>query len=417
MFRRRGRSRPPDADLVLEDIEIDPHFPFAIMDPALPLMVDSCTRSTQSSFFLCIAVELAILLIVTIFAPKSHFAEYALFVANNSQIYSFTFTELAPDTELLSLSLCSLRSWPFASSSDILSISTSFVAISGQRRTTGLTKPRDVSLQYFSLRSNSHPLDVFSISPSGSHTIILNTMISVTNSSIRALLFEFSTSNSANSVVRRISFCCFVVLPIFLSLFLLFTRQNRIEQMATFGAFFLFLMSCFTLIKRSFFFLICEKVFVCYLRVALFYIVAFIANKHKNVITETGFVLIAVAFLFDLVCSWNGSLDILHGHDIVLHLVLVAAIGSMVAAMYFFADDVFAFVMYSALLGLNFLATICLNDLWILIPHLAHWIEPTIAFTGIHGIIMTLLFFLHQGVAVNNEVNKLSDVQAGMSLF
>jgi hypothetical protein len=68
----------------------------------------------------------------------------------------------------------------------------------------------------------------------------------------------------------------------------------------------------------------------------------------------------------------------------------------MIAAMRSTADDKVAFTAYTCLIALSFLATIFTKDLCIVSPQTEHWMEPRIGFFGIHLLITTMLFYLHQ---------------------
>jgi hypothetical protein len=82
----------------------------------------------------------------------------------------------------------------------------------------------------------------------------------------------------------------------------------------------------------------------------------------------------------------------------------------MMAAMYFSAEDAFAFSIYMLLLSLSYLATIGTNDLVIMWPHLEHWFEPRIACFGIYAIIFAILGYFHQGVELrDHEADKLTE--------
>jgi hypothetical protein len=87
----------------------------------------------------------------------------------------------------------------------------------------------------------------------------------------------------------------------------------------------------------------------------------------------------------------------------------------MIVAIHFFADDTLAFVPYAALLVFSLFATICTINACIIYHHLEHWVEPKLAFTGIHGVIASVLFYFH--LAVKQKIDCILEGTADFALL
>jgi hypothetical protein len=100
----------------------------------------------------------------------------------------------------------------------------------------------------------------------------------------------------------------------------------------------------------------------------------------------------------------------MHVHDILMHMLLICVCGSVIAAMYFTAEDHFSFALYTVLLSLSFAATLFTHDWCILSPHFEHYVEPRIAFYGVHAVILTVLVYFHQGITrTESDGDRLND--------
>jgi hypothetical protein len=232
---------------------------------------------------------------------------------------------------------------------------------------------------------------------------------------IEAVIFEWSINNRNNPVLESRSDMSFSLITILLAALLLRNWRRRTEQAATLVNLVLFLVSSYCFASDSLIFHFVESLMVAHIRGFLFYMVAYIANKHRNFVTQIGFALVFVSFAFDIAIaiawhSWKNKILMMHVHDILMHLLLICVCESMIAAMYFTAEDHFCFAVYTVLLSLSFAATILAHDWCILSPHFEHYIEPRIAFYGIHAIILTVLVYFHQGMnRTESDGDKLDD--------
>jgi hypothetical protein len=334
--------------------------------------------------------------------------------------YRFSFAGFSNDVGRIWLSLTILRA-PTASRS----FSTGRVTASAYRTrphsapTLEFLHPQDLQVIFGPRRHYSAPVNIWTLPLTDCESISINTTLEF-GAGVSGVVFEWSTFNAWNPLVRRFACYGYSAVSAFLLGALATTFERRTEQLGTFISLFLYGLSTLALSGPSAFCQFFEKAMLGFLRAYLFYLVSFIANKHRNFITAIGFFLIVIAFLFDLVCcwdTWNGSLDIVHGHDIAMHCVLVAVLCSMIAAMHFFAEDALAFVSYACLLALSLIGTVLTLDARIIYPHIEHWLEPNLAFSGLHAIIVSVLFYLHQGTAMRDGADRLTEASSDFSLL
>jgi hypothetical protein len=390
----------------LEAVEFDHHKPFSIMDPHRPLLIDRVSHYSPLPLILFWLFHFIVLLLLSFFVPKDHSVDSALFRVNPTHlnitsIYRFDFSGFSGDSGRISLSLRAFR--PSAAGVAINRIHFSGAAFrTGSRSppTFDFPDPLDIHFMFSPGRYDSSSAAIWTIRVCDFSSASLNVSLTF-HSPVSGIAFEWSIFDARNPSVRRCSCFAYSGFALLLAGFLIAHFQRRIEQLGTFIALFLFCGSAFNLSSDRTALEIVEKTLMSFLRVYLFYLISFIANKHRNFIAGIGFVLIFIAFLCDLVCCWHslrGALDIVHGHDIAMHCVLCAVLCSMVAAMHFFAEDALAFLSYAALLALCLVAPICTADASIVWPHIVHSFEPRIALTGVHALVVATLFYFHQGI-------------------
>jgi hypothetical protein len=274
-------------------------------------------------------------------------------------------------------------------------------------------KRNEIMLHYppHSHTSYGHPL--FRSTLNNASDLRANLTVDFYSRFVHVILFEWSLNNPANPVFLRFAFYCFLIAGGMLFFCLGFTYQRRIEQIGTLISLWLFCLSSLNLICSSVIFQVIEKLMSAQLRMALFYSISFIANKDKDLLTKIGFACLIFSLLFDIACCihpWNRTLDLMHGHGIAFHFSCFAVIGSMIAAMKLTTDHQFSYTAYSILIVLNFVGTILTRDLCLVFPYFDHWFEPQTAFYGIQLVIVTMLFYLHQGVSgTDSDGDKLSD--------
>jgi hypothetical protein len=215
---------------------------------------------------------------------------------------------------------------------------------------------------------------------------------------IAGIAFEWSMSNPMNIVVDRFASQFFCGLAVCLLFVLVKGIRRRLEQAVTIAALVLFFTSNLLFASGSKLFHFADQLLAGQLRVSLMYAIAYIGNKHRNVLTRIGFALILVCFFVDIGLAWREAVGLPPViHAIGIHMVVCCVIESIVAAMYFWADDKFCFLVYAGVLTMSFAASIFAQDLAMAVPYFDHMIEPRIAFCGIYAIGLTVLTHFHQG--------------------
>jgi hypothetical protein len=241
-----------------------------------------------------------------------------------------------------------------------------------------------------------------------------NVTIDFHSKSAHVVVFEWSLTNPANSMLLHQAFHCFWTLGGFLCVLLLLTYRRRAEQLGTLVTLVLYSLSSLNCVWPCLAMRIIEKLMIAELRVFLFYMISFISNKEQYLLIRIGFVCLGFLFAFDVQCcvhSWDRSMNLLHGQGIAFHLCCFAVIGSMIAAMKSTADHLFCYRIYSLLIAFNFAGTLITRDLCFVFPYFDHWIEAEIAFYGIHLAIVAMLFYLHQGISrTESEGDKLPEM-------
>jgi hypothetical protein len=412
--RARSRLEPS-----FQDVQLEGGWPLSIGDPTRPLMIDSIDDSSIPVARAYFITSLIALLLASLFAPKNHFVDsiFRVRISNSthvSRVYRFRFPDLSEKFKKIWLSVIVMRESAHGRDFENISVATDVCHWRGGSLVFQSTHTNSHLMLHYpphSRTSYSHP--VFRSLLTNTSTLDVNITMDFHSRSVHLVMFEWSLHNPANPVLLHYSFHCLCGAGLTLLALLLLKGRRRIEQMGTLINTVLFCLSCANLVFRSVLFLVIEKLMIAQLRMFLFYMIAFIANKDRFVLTKIGLVCLFICFLFDVGCCvrpWNDSLNLLHGHGIVIHLACFAVIGSVIAAMKSTADHLFSYSAYSTMLVLNFAGTIVTRDLAVVFPHFDHFMETEIGFYGIHLIIGTMLFYLHQGVSrTESEGDKLAE--------
>jgi hypothetical protein len=272
--------------------------------------------------------------------------------------------------------------------------------------------PRHAVLHYAPHSHSSDPVSAALIPLGRGERIVVNVNVTFDSTSVSVLVFEWSLDNPNNPEIERRAQPHFLLVAVLLGVVCVRSCKWRLEQLATLANLGLFFAASFSFTSHGPVFHIVEQMMTAHLRAFLFYIVACIANKHKSGLTQIGFALIFTSFALDLRIawySWKTRVMMIHGHDIVVHMLLVCVLGSIVGAMARSAEDRFAFRLYSVLMGCNLAGTLLAHDLCIVAPHFEHYVEPRLLFYGMHAIVLTVLVYFHQGVEkADSDGAKLS---------
>jgi hypothetical protein len=399
MSPRRGAN---ECHSSFEDVELEPDSPFPILDFSRPLVIDSAPRMKFRNLFLFVALELSLLLIICLFAPKSHFIESSLFRMNLSfptPRYSFRFKHIASNITNVWLLLYSIRSVDDTRAYDNLSLEINTQLFSGTLPVISETVHQgDIRLHYPPHHKWSEAIPSITIPVNSSDRIEILIELAHDSPITEGIVFEWHISNPSNPILHQKASLWFCGISILFLLVLCINLRRRFEQAATITALWLFFVANLMCAVGFPIFHIFDQLLSGELRLVLLYFISYIGNKHRNSITRIGFLLLILCFLVDFAFAWGRSLGYPHSvHAMGVHMCVCAIVMSIVAAMYFSADDRFCFLFYAAVLSLSFAATLITEDLPVAVPSFQLFIEPRIAFCGVYAILLTLLTHFHQG--------------------
>ena len=414
------------AESSLEEVELESGPMFTILDSSRPIMLDNPRRAQISEICTYLLSLVMFVLFASFCAPKDHFVDRSYFYVAWSKHkatvrnYRFQFQKSASSNKAW-LSAVTLRSRAPASHKDVLFVGANISYASEDSRNKTSIPPKLHTFQYYARRHHSDLVDLVVLDMQKWTTASVKLSVDYGTEAIDGIGFEWSTDNPWNRDIHYVFYLIFNALLGVFAIVVLLGLRLRLEQAGTLVMIALFLMSSITLTSDAIVFHLVEVIAITFLRAFLFYIVAFIANKHRTFIAHIEFALIAMSCWFGLFSawySWKSKMSIVHGHDILMHMVLAAVTGSMIAAMYFFAEVMFSFKLYAILLMLHLGTTLLACDLVKIFPQVEHWIEPKITFYGIHLVILSVLVYCHQGIRVSQtDANHLSDSPSDVFIF
>jgi hypothetical protein len=403
------------------------------MDSSRPLLIDTARNTSTRTIRAYLLVTLGALLFACLYAPKDHIADYSIYRLSHHSFraphsfgephsYNFHFSQLSAKTAPVILSVFGLRL--FTKFHEIFNMSV--VVDWGATRNGEFLAPAQpesstIFLEYQHHSRQSNPAPLLQIPVRHADSVSVNVTLNYSAGMIAALVFEWSMKNPSNPPTERVARYGFLFFAGILTLLLAQNLCWRLEQCFSLVYFILYIISSQNLISHCKIFQIVEKIMLSYVESFLFYIIAFIANKHRNFVTQLGFLLILLSLISELGCCFESSKlmsQIMCSHNVGVHACLVAVVESMIAAMYFSADDRSAFIVYTFALSLCFGSILLIRD-WVFVsPYIEHMAEMQIAFYGIHAIIIAFLFYYHQGVkGSESEGDRLSDDPSDPALF
>jgi hypothetical protein len=390
-----------------EDVELEAGFPLTIMDFSRPLLIDLTPRLPIRSLAKFIFAMLAIVLGICFSSPKDHFVDYSVYRvnvtnANSTFVYHFAFLNLTQNFTRLWLTIFSTRDASRPRHYDNASFS-----IAADRH-LGSTLISHTSIDERPLVLHYPPSSSFSDSVAGMAMVIgeadrVNVTATVTyhTREFSGIVFEWSINNPNNREIEKRASPYFHSLAFILCAITLLNFRFRFEQIGTIANVVLFFIASFCFASNGLVFHFVEQLMTAHLRAFLFYLIAYIANKHRTVLAQIAFALVCTSFALDIGIawhSWSTRVRIMHGHDIAVHMLLACVIGSIVGAMSRSVEDRFPFIVYTILLAMSLTATLTAHDLCIIVPHFEHFIEPRFLFYGTHAIILAVLVYFHQGI-------------------
>jgi hypothetical protein len=410
-----------------EDVELERGWRVPVMDSSIPLLIDATPRVAFSIVLAFVAIELLVVVIVSICVPKDRYVDNSIYRVrsagtDSAVVYEFDVSELTDDSTRLWLSVLSVRGATHPLNYDNISLATEVRAFANSSAVSTTRNRRDNIMFYYWPHSHcSETASGVSIPIRSVDRVSIAVALTFHSPSVEAVVFEWSTNNPSNRAIGAFAARMFASISVIYVIVLLRSVKLRLEQMGTILSLLLFGASSFCLTSESLVFHCFEKVMVCALRVFLFYLIAYIANKHRNFLTKMGFFLIFVSLLLDIGIAWNSwkkELLMMHGHNIAVHMLVICGTESLIGAMSFSSEDHFSFFVYSLLISLSFAATLVTHDWCIIAQNFQHYIEPRIAFYGVHAVILAVLVYFHQGMCrTASDGNKLEEEWAAGDRF
>jgi hypothetical protein len=350
---------------------------------------------------------LAIVLCICFSSPKDHFVDYSVYQvnltnANSTFVYHFQFLNLTQNFTRLWLTIFAMRYDSRPRHYDNASFSIVADRISGSTIISHTTiAERPLLLHYPPSSRFSDPVPGMATVLGGADHVNVTVTVTYHTWQFSGIVFEWSINNPNNREVEKCACPYFLLAAVVLCAITLSKFRQRVEQLGTVVNLCLFFVASFYFESNGLVFHFVEQLMIAHLRAFLFYLIAYIANKHRTVLAQIAFALVFTSFALDIGIvwhSWNTRVHMMHGHDIVVHMLLLCVIGSIVGAMSRSAEDRYSFLVYSILLAISLIATLTAHDLCIIVPHFEHFIEPRFLFYGTHAIILTVLVYFHQGI-------------------
>jgi hypothetical protein len=390
-----------------EDVELEPGWHFPVMDSSIPLVIDSTPRVPFSSVLLFVGIELLVVIVVSTSVPKNRYIDSSIYHVhetgpNSTLLYDFEVSGLTNDSTRIWLSLFFVRGSICPLNYDSISLTSEVHAFANSTLVSTARTRRDNIMFYYWPHSHcSETASGVSIPIRSINRLSVVVALTFHSPWVEAVVFEWSTDNPGNPAIDAFAARMFGGISVVYLLVLLRNVKIRLEQIGTILSLLLFGVSSFCFASESLVFHCFEKVMVCGIRVFLFYLIAYIANKHRNCLTKMGFFLIFVSLLLDIGIAWNSwkkEFLMMHRHNIAVHMLVICVTESLIAAMYFSSEDHFCFFVYSLLISLSFAATLVTHDWCTIAQNFQHYIEPRIAFYAVHAVILAVLVYFHQGM-------------------
>ncbi|OHT10325.1 hypothetical protein TRFO_20462 [Tritrichomonas foetus] len=433
----KKKEKPSDE---MEDVELESTSFFRIFDSSMPLIIDTATKNTHSKIFVSVIIFAFAMVGLSICSPKTHYTKsvdipfHLIYNQSFHSIIESTGLYLDNKTVTVYLNLVRMTHHNFTHSRlnkpisykermsrhmknhhhyhnftkrFYFDIDMTIHFLSKQKE----LKSEVISLnhsQFFFSHHNVHSdsFVLFSLPTDSADKISIDFDIYGNLKYFQGLHFCFCVENSMCPVFCWYASLFFGMLAVAYFMILLLTCQRRFEQIGTLIFFFLFILSNLSLVFHGTFWNIIKKVMDGYLQLYMFYLISFVANKHRTIITHLSFALIFITLFSDIVYCLkrlDPSFNFFKGHHIFWHAITLSVTESMIAAMYDSIDDFPAFFVYTASLTMSFFTCLISDDLAVFFPNMHHYINIDIFFVAMHTIILNLLFLYHRSSTVRTH--------------
>lgn len=412
----------------MDEVQLEDNSFWRFFDSSQQLVIDCATKKTHKTIIIFISFYSIIILLAGIFTPKSHKAKFTEKLLTNPHELNF---KSAINTEGLQLLNRTVSVFFSIQRQAHIYNSTNMRGNFGKRRhgfgfNHNFTMKRDFKIKskikYF---SNNAQIKNFSIDlpkvslPFSHHHVISDTvklfdiygqnadLISIDFAvagnfhHFHSIWYLISVNNPFYHIFNQYTCYFFAFQSSIFVIYLLFTCKKRYEQVLTSIYFILSLSMSFSYIfSYNLTWRILPKITILFFQLYMFYMIAYVANKQRSIITSFSMILFAISFisdLFNLFLRFDlQRVYISHGHNFLWHHITIAVSLSTIAAMRSSIDDFAAFTIYTICLCINMFSSWTALDLTFFFPSLHLYFNLEVLSLGMNSIIMSILFAYHR---------------------
>lgn len=418
----------------MEEIQLEDNSFWHFFDSSQQLVIDSASKKKHKSIFIFILIYSLIILLISIFAPRSYqnkFIESPITNPHDTFVNSVIDTkELEIYNQTLTVFFAVQRNAHFNNNSNFRknhqrhrgfyfhhneTIKRAFQIISNIKFFNNNTMYKNFTISIPKLQlpfshhhKHSDTVKLFDLNSGNTDYIEIDLKVKGNFHRFRSIWYIISIKNPICCLFNQYSCLFFMFQSAIFILYILFTCQRRYEQVFTLIYLFLSLLTSVSCIfSTSHTWKIIPKFMTLYLQLYMFYMVAYVANKQRSIITSLSLILFVISFisdLFSLLLKSEVPFNFSHGHHIFWHHITIAVSISTIAAMRSSIDDFTAFVIYTVCLCINMFAFWTAFDLTFFFPRIQQMINLRFFASGMNSIIMTILFAYHR--SMNNDMRR-----------
>lgn len=424
----------------MDEVQLEDSSFWHFFDSSQQLVIDTASKKKHKTIFIFLSIYSLIIISISIFAPKSHKVKYVESPLSNPNVLNVKSTI---DSEGLNLYNRTVSVFFSVQRQAHIYNSTNMHRNFRRRRefhyNHSFLIKRDFQIKsditYFSnntqFENSSIEIPRLSL-PFSHHHVISDTvkLFSIYGQNSDYIRFDFSVfghfhhfhsiwymisvNNPFCQTFNQYACCFFIVQSFIFIIYLLFTCQKRYEQVFTLNFFLLSLLTSFSYIFHySSIWLILPKIMVLFLQLYMFYMISYVANKQRSIITYFTMLLFVISFISDFFSLFFRydlqRANLSHGHHLLWHHITIAVSLSTIAAMRSSIDDFAAFTIYIICLCINMFSFWTIPDLTFFFPRLHHLINLEVVLQGMNSIIMCILFAYHRSFNTISRRNQKSN--------
>lgn len=410
----------------MDEVQLEDHSFWHFFDSSQQLVIDTATKKNHKKILIFISIYSIIVILFGVFAPKTHKVKFVESPLSDSNLLN---AKSSVDTYGLDLYNRTVSIF-FAvqRKPHIYNRNNTSYRFRRHQKHQFMHSPimmRDfqvkANIKYFTnnsefkniainiarlslLFSHHHVLSdtvkVFDIYGENAENIHLDFNVSGNFYHFSSIWYLISVNNPYCQTFNHYVCHYFIIQALVFIIYILFTCQRRYEQVCTLTFYILSLLTSISYIfSYNYIWQIMPKIMVLYLQLYMFYMISYVANKQRTIITSFSLILFVISFcsdLFSLMFNFRSHINITHGHNLLWHHITIAVSLSTIAAMRSSIDDFAAFVIYTACLCINMFSFWTFLDLTFFFPRLHHFINFVVMSLGMNSIVMCMLFAYHR---------------------